>query len=447
MAQTYTVKKGDTLSGIAKQYGVSTNAISGHKSGNPNLIYPGEVLTIGGGAPAPSSPTTVPQTTQKTAIPTTIAKGGKQYGGWYDNPATGKNMRWWGTDTGGQEIWTMGEEPGAPTSADQVTPYLNEYQSNLYKSYTTPETVGELKTELGLTTARPAPISRVETREQLRSQYGVADLETQLADYKKQKVAIESALEAQQTAEEFKPVPLNVIAGRQTEEQRQAQVKLNYIARQISAAADELNTKYAIINQYIQDKGLDYQDAVATYDKDFAQTLQLYQIITGQKNDERSAARANLQMMANSISQGNVDYANLPATTKLMMTKLEVQAGLPVGFMSSVKKDPKADIIASWESEGQYHILTANPGGGSPVLQTFGTKSGTKVKESAAIAAMQQKLIELGGEDYLVSPKEWKDQRNIWQQAGYDVSKFDAAFKRTFVDWNHPKDYGFLSLE
>ncbi|MDD2822790.1 MAG: hypothetical protein PHQ59_01790 [Candidatus Daviesbacteria bacterium] len=31
----------------------------------------------------------------------------KQYGGWYDNPTTGKNQRWWG-----EGIWTNGEDPG-----------------------------------------------------------------------------------------------------------------------------------------------------------------------------------------------------------------------------------------------------------------------------------------------------------------------------------------------
>src|SRR3972149_3524991 len=53
MAQTYTVKSGDNLSTIAKNYGTTVGAISGYRSGNPSLIYPGEVLTIGAGsAPA-----------------------------------------------------------------------------------------------------------------------------------------------------------------------------------------------------------------------------------------------------------------------------------------------------------------------------------------------------------------------------------------------------------
>lgn len=54
-ATTYTVKSGDTLSGIAAKFGVSVGQISGYRSGNPNLIYPGEVLTIGGASSAPSS--------------------------------------------------------------------------------------------------------------------------------------------------------------------------------------------------------------------------------------------------------------------------------------------------------------------------------------------------------------------------------------------------------
>lgn len=39
-----TVRSGDTLGSIARRLGVSTGSIHGYRSGNPNLIYPGEVL-------------------------------------------------------------------------------------------------------------------------------------------------------------------------------------------------------------------------------------------------------------------------------------------------------------------------------------------------------------------------------------------------------------------
>jgi len=41
-----TVKKGDTLSDLARQQGVNVSDISGFRSGDPNLIFPGENLTI-----------------------------------------------------------------------------------------------------------------------------------------------------------------------------------------------------------------------------------------------------------------------------------------------------------------------------------------------------------------------------------------------------------------
>ena len=47
MPNTYEVKSGDTLSAIASRLGVPINQIKGYRSGDPNLIYPGEKLTVG----------------------------------------------------------------------------------------------------------------------------------------------------------------------------------------------------------------------------------------------------------------------------------------------------------------------------------------------------------------------------------------------------------------
>lgn len=51
--QTYTVQSGDTLSGIAARYGTSWQHLAGLNGlADPNLIYPGQVLTVDGNAPA-----------------------------------------------------------------------------------------------------------------------------------------------------------------------------------------------------------------------------------------------------------------------------------------------------------------------------------------------------------------------------------------------------------
>lgn len=52
---TYTVKPGDTLSKIASQYGTDIGSVTGYKSGDPNKIGVGEVLTIGGQKTAPAN--------------------------------------------------------------------------------------------------------------------------------------------------------------------------------------------------------------------------------------------------------------------------------------------------------------------------------------------------------------------------------------------------------
>ena len=67
---TYTVKPGDTLSKIAKQFGVDWRKITGYRSGNPNLIYPGEVLTIPTGGTTTQTTATTTQSTQPIGFPT-----------------------------------------------------------------------------------------------------------------------------------------------------------------------------------------------------------------------------------------------------------------------------------------------------------------------------------------------------------------------------------------
>ncbi len=51
MDQTYTVVSGDTLSGIASEFGVSVSSlVSANGIANPNLIYAGQTIVIPGGS-------------------------------------------------------------------------------------------------------------------------------------------------------------------------------------------------------------------------------------------------------------------------------------------------------------------------------------------------------------------------------------------------------------
>ncbi len=70
MPQTYTIQRGDTLSKIAKQFGVSVDAIAkANNIANPSLIKPGQVLTIPDASAPAVPPPAPPQTPAQTAPP------------------------------------------------------------------------------------------------------------------------------------------------------------------------------------------------------------------------------------------------------------------------------------------------------------------------------------------------------------------------------------------
>ena len=91
---TYTVKKGDTLSAIAKQYGTTYQEIAkANGISNPNLIYAGQTLKIGSDdntttSTTPAASTTTPATTTPTtdqaAATTTPTTGEANTGSQYD---------------------------------------------------------------------------------------------------------------------------------------------------------------------------------------------------------------------------------------------------------------------------------------------------------------------------------------------------------------------------
>jgi hypothetical protein len=349
----------------------------------------------------------------------------------------------------------QGGQSSAPTSKEAVTPYLNDYQSSLYNASSAPETriptMEELKTTLAPTNELPKLLNRAEDFSKLRTEYGVADLETSLSNLKKQEQDETAAFRTQKGLEEGKPVAMGVIAGRISEEERVAQERVDAIVRQKAVVVDELNTKYNVINQLMTFKGLDYNDAVTRYEDEYNRNLKLYDVILGQQKEARSereyaqtSARANLQIYVNSAINGNIDYNSLGADQKLMINKLEVQSGLPVGLISSIKKDPKADIVFTTSNEGVTQIGMRNADGTISV-QSYGTRTaggGTVAERQATqkkadFSEMNQILALMGGTDKVVSGSQWSTARSDWAQQGYDVKDFDGAFaKFTNPDWD-----------
>jgi len=112
MATSYTVKKGDTLGSIAKRLGTSVNNLTGFRSGNKDLIFPGEKISV-------KAPTNDKSTTRVDTIKTELS----------DSPST--------SDTGGFDFNSLQSQLNESKSArEKAFKDLEGFRSRRYEELT-----------------------------------------------------------------------------------------------------------------------------------------------------------------------------------------------------------------------------------------------------------------------------------------------------------------------
>ena len=349
-----------------------------------------------------TAPAYNPNLTSKADL---LAAGYKGYTGWNDEASIMQDYK----ETGGSGKYDPGQS--SISSTGDLSSYLDSYQDGQFNSLALPDlkipTADELKSQLTPTTPKPELLDRAGMYEGLRTTYGIAEAEDELNTLKAEERQILAQLREVTGAEEGKPVALNVMAGRISEEQRQAQTKLDYLNVRKATLVDELNTKYNVVSMYMNFANLDYQDAVKAYESEFAQNVQIQNLLSGFrqeawtyatdtiklneqiKQNNIDNARANLATITNAITAGNMDFDSLSADQKLLVQKLEVQSGLPVGVVSAMKAkaDPQADIVFTTSNEGITQVGFRNPDGTISV-QSYGTRvssgGGTATERLAA---------------------------------------------------------------
>lgn len=346
-------------------------------------------------------------------------------------------------------------------STGDVTANLNQFQSDLFGNASKPEvkvpTMEELKGIVTPEGGAPAPLNRVEKFEDLRLSQGVAELETTLNDIKAQEDELNAQFRQQKTAERGKTVPMNVIEGRIGEEERTYLERQDYLGRQKSRVVDELNTKYNVINQYMNFYSLDYQDAVKKYDTEFQNNLAMYGIILDQEKlkvdqwyKDQAIATTNLQMYMNAITAGNLNYSSLSGDQKMMISKLEAQSGVPIGFVSNLQISPKDKILSFSEDKTQAMIMGDN--GEFKVINTGLRKSGSgKLTEAEQNKAAQKEMstfLSKQANDYgHVTGDTYTYARNKWvAETGSTPDKFDEIF-RGYRDPYNPDQYAVYNKE
>lgn len=321
----------------------------------------------------------------------------------------------------------------SPSSSAELPSYLGKYQDSIYSSAGTPELRQSIVEQLKPSTDKPAPLDRVKEFESMREQYGVAELETNLTNLKAELEAINAQKRERISNAESKPVAMGVIAGRVGEIERQETFRIDAINRQINTIVDQLNTSYNIIQTYMNFKGLDYQDAVNAYNTEFNQNLQIYQLVQADLDRQTAAARSNLQIYMNAITSGNLNYKNLSSEQKATINKMELQSGLPIGFMSKLTMSTKDKILSVNSDTGEVLMMDGN--GGFKVVKTGMTVKPTSGAGSSGFASALAQ-----GRDDLESGYSWGSVYNRIKSAYPDATpeQIDAGLG---IEWREGGAY------
>ena len=324
--QTYTVKQGDTLSAIAAKTGVPLATL---KSLNPqlergknfNLIYPGDIVKL------PSSTSIIP-IGENTGI-----------------TATSQGLRTAEQEAKDKEMKDLAEKTAAQIAEEE--------------SLARQKRIADLKKELGIEDlTKPALPQYQTTYEALRSEYGIAALESKINDLNSQIKDTEASLREGLYNEEGKLAPMELIGTRQRELQRQAQEKLDALNRDKQTLVDEYQTKLNIIQTTMNLKQMDYQTALADYQNNFNLSLKLYDMVLTEENEEKKIAEANLnalsQIVETGIKNGTINFSSIPGEMMGLVNKLELKLGYMPGLTVALWKAIKPD------KEVLAHIVSAD---------------------------------------------------------------------------------------
>jgi len=323
---TVTVKSGDSVSQILKNLGVSTygsrsswDAVARANNLNSKYtIYAGQKLIIPDSLLGKTSTTTTTSSapTTTTAVPQNI-----------------------------------------PANSTELAEYLNKNQEELNKLENFDPFDGEDPAEkiagfaqdtLGMEGEAPVAPKFEETFQKLRVDMGLDAVESSINEYKNMIREQENLLMQQRNTERGKTQRLGVIEGRIDQATRDRQEQISWLASNVSYLTDVANSAYTYINMTMQFKQMDYNTAKEAYDSEFNKRMAIYDSLVKQARDERDfkmalrqeqqkTASAQLSMYADMITSGQMRWSDMSSDQQLQIHKLEVQAGLPVGFISKIR--------------------------------------------------------------------------------------------------------------
>lgn len=237
-----------------------------------------------------------------------------------------------------------------------------------------------------------------------RTELGVDPLEKNLNDIDAQIAKLDADNTALQQTDENRVESLSQINRRKSADQINYEKNKNDLTLQRNSIANELNTKYSVINTFMQYTQQDYQNAAANYDTKYKQAIDMINLTKGvideQKSDlekSQDTAKANLQLMSEALA--GKDYTKLDPATKANITKLESQAGLPAGFMQYVIQASDKPVVSMGseytDASGNRSIpvYTQDPGTGLISAKVITVGKASTSNNSSTLSTAEKKTI------------------------------------------------------
>lgn len=370
------------------------------------------------------------------------------------------------------------------TSPTEMTSYLNEYQSNLnsmqgYDPLEDGSVDKFMEDKLGMTGSMPEAPKYTDMYKEMRDEFGLSELENNMAWYKDAIRKEELLLNQQKNYMREQPVRLGVIEGRVDKATRDRQEQIQWYSNELSRVSDMAQSAYTQINMIMQLTQMDYETAKDQYQTEFNNRMSVYKTITDQYNADRAFASTQWSMMASYISKGQMTWDSMSKDQKAQVAKYEAMMGLPVGFMSKLKMEAGANVIATStrvDPSGNTYsdIIYKDANGATKVQHVLLGKTKTSSGGGGGLTYAQQKdlyeeqflkqnisefnkaftgykLVDTGyqtkqepvqGKDGKVAPSTYKELRSEWVQKNLDGAKFDELYAQKYVDESHWWDYG-----
>jgi hypothetical protein len=280
-----------------------------------------------------------------------------------------QTLDWWSDNPNKQAAWDIIQGKTTPTNwqdvktPDELNDFLNNMQSEKFTADMEKENTPPTRDATTLTATdkvednmsyfsemlnpkTEAPTFSAENKlTELKTKYGTEDMESEITDIDAQIAELDATMGVTSTAERGKAVAQSVINGRISKEQQVYQEQRDYLNRQKTYKVNQLTNKYSSIQTIMDAAKTDYNTASAQYESDYNKNLQTITLMRGiqseAKADEKQAedsARANWQIFATGVTNGTMDLSKFTDSQKLLVSKLEVQSGLPAGTLENLAK-------------------------------------------------------------------------------------------------------------